>query len=75
MVNNLSGVARKAATMPIDDLGEYDPAFAGFRIRNGQICTPNGYCYPPGYLYSIPLRQQLIAELQRELETPRQLLL
>ena len=57
------------------DLGKLDPAFAGFWIHNGQIVTPNGYAYPPGYLYAIPLRSQLIAELQRELETPRQLLL
>ncbi len=61
--------------MNTNDLGRLDPAFAGFKIQNGQIVTPNGYAYPPGYLYSIPIRQQLIAELQRELRTPRQLLL
>ena len=58
-----------------NDLGELDAAFEGFKIVNGQIVTPNGYAYPPGFLYSIPLRQQLIAELQREQRTPRQLLL
>ena len=65
----------KDANMPIDDLGKIDPAFAGFAMRDGQIITPNGYAYPPGYLYAIPLNLQLIAELQRERRTPRQLLL
>ncbi len=31
--------------------------------------------YPPGYLYSIPIRIQQIAELEHELKTPRKLLL
>ncbi|KKN49730.1 hypothetical protein LCGC14_0639800 [marine sediment metagenome] len=61
--------------MKTHDLGELDPAFAGFILQDGQIVTPNGYAYPPGYLYSIPIRQQLIAELERERRTPRQLLL
>lgn len=57
------------------DLGKIDPAFAGFKLHNGQIVTPNGYSYPPGYLYAIPLQQQLISELQRQAKIPRQLLL
>ncbi len=57
------------------DLGELDKAFAGFTIKNGMLWTPNGYAYPPGYLYSIPLRLQLCEELKREMSTPRQLLL
>ncbi len=61
--------------MPKDDLGKLDPAFASFKLRNGEIVTPNGYAYPPGFLYSIPIRMQQIAELERERRTPRQLLL
>ncbi len=57
------------------DLGHLDPAFAGFVLDGGMIHTPNGYSYPPGYLYAIPLRMQLVAELERQLATPRQLLL
>ena len=57
------------------DLGELDPAFAGFRLHQGTIVTPNGYAYPPGFLYAIPLRIQLCEELKREVATPRQLLL
>ena len=34
-----------------------------------------GWAYPAGYLYSIPTRIQQIAELERELKAPRQLLL
>ncbi|MCH8100319.1 MAG: hypothetical protein IIB74_07775 [Proteobacteria bacterium] len=58
-----------------NDLGKIDPAFAGFRLVKGEIVTPNGYSYPPGYLYAIPIRLQQIADLQRERNTPRQLLL
>ena len=58
-----------------NDLGKLDAAFAGFTLHDGQIVTPNGYAYPPGFLYSIPIRMQLIAELERERRTPRQLLL
>ncbi len=61
------------------DLGTVEPAFAGFKLHQGQIITPNGYAYPPEYLYAIPIQQQPIAELQRQLRlerrTPRQLLL
>lgn len=58
-----------------NDLGHLDPAFKGFKIYGGQIVTPNGYAYPPGFLYAIPLNMQLIAELQRQVKTPKQLLL
>ena len=57
------------------DLGDLDPAFAGFQLVDGQIVTPNGYSYPPGFLYAIPIRLQQVSELQRELATPRQLML
>ena len=61
--------------MTDNDLGKLDPAFAGFKIQDGQLVTPNGYAYPPGYIYAIPIRMQLIVELERERRTPRQLLL
>ena len=53
-----------------NDLGAIDKAFAGFVLSGGQIITPNGYAYPPGFLYSIPIRMQQIAELERERRTP-----
>jgi len=57
------------------DLGRIDPAFEGFLLKYGQIILPNGYRFGPGYLHAIPIRMQLIATLQRQLETPKQLLL
>ncbi len=60
---------------PRNDLGQFDKAWEGFVIRGGILYTPNGYRYPPGYIYSIPIRMQQISHLQRELETPKQLLL
>ena len=57
------------------DLGEFDDAWKGFVIRGGLMYTPNGYFYPPGYIYSIPIRMQQIANYERELKTPKQLLL
>lgn len=58
-----------------NDLGHLDPAWEGFVIQNGILFTPNGYRYPPGFIYSIPIRMQQVSHLQRELETPTQLLL
>ena len=58
-----------------NDLGHIDPAVAGFTLYQGQIITPNGYAYQPGYLYAIPIRMQQIADLQRERNTAWQLLL
>ena len=57
------------------DLGRIDPAFEGFLLKDGKIILPNGYRLGPGYLHAIPIRMQLIATLQRQLETPKQLLL
>ena len=58
-----------------NDLGQFDAAWSGFVIRGGLIYTPNGYFYPPGYIYSIPIRMQQISNLEWELRTPKQLLL
>ncbi len=55
-----------------NDLGRIDTAYSGFVIRDGIIWTPGGYPTRPGDLYAIPLKMQLIDELQRKLETPQQ---
>lgn len=57
------------------DLGQFDKAWEGFVIRGGVLFTPNGYHYPPGYIYAIPIRMQQISNYERLLETPAQLLL
>ncbi len=41
----------------------------------GHLITLNDYAYPPGYIYSILIRQQQLSELKQELRIPRQLLL
>ncbi len=66
---------RNAMTHNKHDLGQLDPAFEGFLLQDGKIILPNGYRLGPGYLHAIPIRMQLIATLQRQLETPKQLLL
>ena len=58
-----------------EDFRQLDPAFAAFKLHDGCIVLPNGYSFPPGYLYAIPKRMQQIAELERERCTPKQLLL
>lgn len=35
--------------------------------------APEGWTFTPGQVRAIPLREQLVRELQRELATPRQL--
>jgi hypothetical protein len=57
------------------DLGKIDAAWTGFVICGGLMYTPNGYFYPPGFIYSIPIRIQPISHYGRELAVPRQLLL
>ncbi len=57
------------------DLGRIDKPWEGFVIRGELIYTPNGYYYPPGYIYSVPIRMQQIANYERELKTPQQMLL
>ena len=52
-----------------------DTAFVTFRAVNGHTTTPNGYALPPRYLCAIPIRQQLITELEPEVKTPWQLML
>ena len=37
-----------------NDLGHLDPAWEGFVIQDAILFTPNGYRYPPGFIYSIP---------------------
>jgi hypothetical protein len=63
------------AVLAEGDLGVIDPAFAGWTIRDGQVYAPEGYGFRPGELRAIPLRNQQLAHLERELSQPRQLML
>lgn len=57
------------------DLGAAFPAWTGWAIRDGQLWAPEGYGFRPGEIRAIPLRQQQLAHLERELSEPRQLAL
>jgi hypothetical protein len=57
------------------DLGIADPAFSGWRVRDGQIYSPDGVAFRPGEIAAIPIRHQQLAHLTRQLEQPQQLLL
>jgi len=56
--------ANKEVNDVTHDLGQIDKAWEGFIIRNGLMYTPNGYFYPPGFIYSIPIRIQQIASVR-----------
>ena len=57
------------------DLGAADDAFAGWRVRDGQVISPDGNAFRPGEIAAIPIRHQQLAHYERELQQPRQLLL
>ena len=43
------------------DLGEFDPAWSGWRLRDGQLLSPEGWPASPGEVLSIPLMRAQIA--------------
>ena len=48
------------------DLGCLDPAFQGWRLRDGQLVSPEGWTASPGEVLSIPLMRAQIASYQAE---------
>lgn len=54
-------------------LGELAQPWDGWHLRKDLIISPEGWSFTPGQVRAIPLRDQLIRELQRERATPRQL--
>lgn len=55
------------------DLGAFHPDWRGYRLVADRIVTPEGAELRPGDLAAIPLRQQYLAELEKQLRGPRQL--
>ena len=48
------------------NLGVFDPAFQGWRLRDGKLVSPEGWTASPGEVLSIPLMRAQIASYQAE---------
>lgn len=48
------------------DLAAIDPAWAGWILRRGELVSPEGLCFRPGEVLSIPLRIQQVRALERD---------
>ncbi len=46
-------------------LGTLSPAFNGWRVRDGKIHTPQGVQFGPAELLAVPLKYQLVSELEK----------
>jgi hypothetical protein len=49
------------------DLGRLEPAFAGWRIKNGALKSPDGWAFHPGEIETVPFRHQQIRALESEI--------
>jgi len=50
----------------LEDLGCFDPAWKGWRIRDGQLISPEGWTVSPGNVLALPLMRAQIACYQRD---------
>jgi transcriptional regulator with XRE-family HTH domain len=49
-----------------EDLGCFDPAWKGWRIRDGQLLSPEGWAASPGEILALPLMRAQITSYQRD---------
>jgi Phage protein len=49
-----------------EDLGCFDPAWKGWRIRDGQLLSPEGWRVSPGDVLALPLMRLQIVSYQRD---------
>jgi hypothetical protein len=49
-----------------EDLGCFDPAWKGWRIRKGQLISPEGWGANPGEIMALPLMRLQIQSYQRD---------
>lgn len=54
------------------DLGAIDATWRGWRLVRGQLHNLDGWSFRPGEVNSLPLKEQLIGELHRQLSRPKQ---
>jgi hypothetical protein len=50
----------------LEDLGCFDTAWKGWRIRDGQLISPEGWAATPGEILALPLMRAQIASYQRD---------
>ena len=50
------------------DLGRIDPAWAQWRLRRGELISPDGWSFRPGEVATIAFRNQKIRFLKDDLE-------
>ena len=48
------------------DLGAFDPAFRGWKLRNGKLISPEGWEVTPGDVLSIQLTQAQLSAYRNE---------
>jgi hypothetical protein len=58
--------ARTAIMILLEDLGCFDPAWKGWRIRDGQLISAEGWAVTPGDVLGLPLMRAQIISYQRE---------
>jgi transcriptional regulator with XRE-family HTH domain len=49
-----------------EDLGCFDPAWKGWRIRDGQLISSEGWAVSPGDVLALPLMRAQIISYQRD---------
>ena len=49
-----------------EDLGCFDPAWNGWRIRGAQLVSPEGWAASPGEILALPLMRAQITSYQRD---------
>lgn len=57
---------RTALMILLEDLGCFDPAWKGWRIRDGQLISPEGWAASPGEILALPLMRAQIISYQRD---------
>ncbi len=55
------------------DLGDIAPGWRGWKLWNGLLWSPEGDAFAAGEVRAIPLRAQLVAELERRVAMPTHL--
>ena len=50
----------------LGDLGCLEPAWKGWRIRDGQLISPEGWAATPGEILALPLMRAQITSYQRD---------
>lgn len=58
--------SQAAVMILLDDLGSFDPAWKGWRIRNGALVSPEGWAVTQNDVLALPLMRAQLAGYQRD---------